>query len=108
MTEKELQKLREKLRTGVVGRETIKVIYLGKRYGGFHYGKVIEAKSGAVKPTREPFPLPKNKYCNYEIRDEDGDLFLVSHDGIMMFKGFYLVPDSVELGSILIERGNFK
>ena len=65
----------------------IKVIYTGN-YGGFHKGKVIEAEARHMS----------NKYgkwmpANYRIKDEDGDYYTVSKDGVTMEKGWKRVNE---------------
>lgn len=99
ITNKELEKVRVKIRSSTTGREVIKVVYLGK-VSGFHFGKVIEAKPRYVTSTGKEFPYPKWKHCVYRIEDQDGDTFTVSDDGITFYEGFYPVPDSFELGSL--------
>lgn len=92
----DVQQLKESLRSSTLRNETIKVVYFGERYGGFHYGHMIEATASAVRRTTEPFPYPKHRYSNYEIKDADGDRFPVSRDGEHFVDGFYPVPESVE------------
>lgn len=100
INEKELEKLRVKVRSATIGQEIIKVIYLGN-LAGFYFGKVIEAEARYVQGSGKKHPYPKWKHCDYQIKDEDGDYFPISEDGINFYKGFYPVPDSIELGPIL-------
>ena len=94
MDEKELKKLQDKLRSSTIGSETIDVIYMG-RFGGFHYGKVIQAKARHVTGTGKPYPYPKWKHCDYRITDEDGDAYPISDNGTEFKKGFYPVGNKI-------------
>lgn len=96
MTDKEIEKLKVKLRSGTVGRSVLRVIYLGKM-GGWHYGKIIEAIPRHVQKSGLPHPFPKWRHCDYRIEDEDGDPFTVSEHGTKLYKGFYFVPDDFEM-----------
>jgi len=98
--EKDLEKMYVKVRSSTIGQDKIKVVYLGN-LGGFHFGKVIEAKARHVTSSGKKFPYPKRKHCDYRIDDEDGDSFPVSDDGINFYKGFYPVPDDFDLGDLI-------
>ncbi|PID15573.1 hypothetical protein CSV63_07265 [Sporosarcina sp. P34] len=96
MNEEEVKKLKDKLRSGSVGRSAIRVIYLGRK-GGWHYGKVIEAIPRHVQKSGLPYPFPKWRHCDYRIVDEDGDPFPISEHGTILHDGFYFVPDDFEI-----------
>lgn len=96
------RKLETFVRSQYFNSEIIKVVYLGKKHG-FHYGKVIEAKARMSAGTNKPFPFPKNLHVCFEIVDEDGDNFEVSHDGNSFSPGWFPVPLCTKLG-LLAEK----
>ena len=101
--DKELKKVLDKIRSGVAGPTTLKVMYVGKRYGGFHYGKVIEATARHAKRSNSDYPFPK--YCTngWQIDDEDGDSYTISNDGETFERDWVVVPDHYEMGTVLLK-----
>ncbi|GGC74792.1 hypothetical protein [Enterococcus wangshanyuanii] len=102
MSEKKNQKrMMDKVRSGYANPSSIKVVYLGLRYGGFYYGTVIEAKACHAVKGNLPYPYPKYMHCDYKIIDEDGDTYGVSGNGIDFVKDWYPVSDDIEVGTQL-------
>jgi hypothetical protein len=102
MSEKSNQKrMMDKVRGGYANPSSIKVVYLGLRYGGFYYGTVIEAKARYSGRSGLPYPYPKYMHCHYQIIDEDGDIYRVSENGIDFVKDWYPVSDDIEVGTKL-------
>lgn len=103
LSEEVIKQMCDKLRSSTVGEKKIKVIYFGES-GGFNFGNVIEAKARHVAPTGEKYPYPKWKHCKYQIKDEGGDTFTVSDDGVSFHKGFYPVTDDFKHYLITIKK----
>lgn len=93
-------KLEVFVRSQMLNAEVIRVIYLGKKQG-WHYGKIIDAKARFVKGTGKPFPFPKKMYSQYQIIDEDYDLYTVSADGINFEKDWYPIPALSSIDQLL-------
>lgn len=101
--DKELRKVLDKIRSEVAGPTTLKVMYVGKRYGGFHYGKVIEATVRHAIRTNENYPYPKYQTHGWKIDDEDGDSYTISNDGEIFERDWVVVPDHYEIGTVLLK-----
>lgn len=95
-----MRKLRDKVRSQFINHRKIKVVYLGQ-YGGFHFGKVIEASARFVGDSGLDYPFPKHAHIHFQINDEDGDVFTVSEDGIHFSSDWYPVSDDCPLGDLL-------
>ncbi|MEG0380715.1 MAG: hypothetical protein RR603_03335 [Kurthia sp.] len=100
--DKELRKVLDKFRSSVAGPKTLKVMYVGIRYGGFHYGKVIEAKPSHGRRSNGNYPFPKYQREGWKIADEDGDPYTISRDGETFERDWVVVPDEYEIGTVLL------